>query len=137
MTIAREALRPWATSAAVSRELRAMLAADAHQLGAEHSARVFLVLLPGAFAPESIPAAAWRTVEGLRVAVVALEHARDIATGRSSSAGEALSRPPPPRGAWVLALAADGSALTWSTPVTFAGPAGVDLDGFGPPVGNA
>lgn len=137
MTIAREALRPWATSAAVSRELRAMLAADAHQLGAEHSARVFLVLLGGAFAPESIPAAAWRSVEGLRVAVVGLETARDLATGRSDSAADALTSAPPPRGVWCLALAADGSALTWSTPVTFAGPAGVDLDGFGPPVGDA
>lgn len=128
MTLSRDALRPWATSAAVSRDLRAMLAADAHQLGAEHSARVFLVLLGGAFAPESIPAAAWRTVEGHRVAVVGLEVARDIATGRSSSAAAALTSAPPPRGVWCLALAADGSALTWSTPVTFAGPAGVEVD---------
>ena len=122
MTLSRDALRPWATSAAVNRALRAMLAADAHQLGAEHGARVFLVLLGGAFVPESIPADAWRSVEGYRVAVVGLEVARDIATGRSSSAADALARPPPPRGAWVLALAPDGSSLTWSTPVAFLPP---------------
>lgn len=129
-----DALRPWATAPDTVREFRAMLAADTSA-----QPRALVVLLGGAFAPESIPAASWRSVEGHRVAVVALETARDIAAGRSSSAADALTSAPPPRGVWCLALAADGSALTWSTPVTFAGPAGVDLDGdgFGPPAGDA
>lgn len=140
MTLAA-AIRPWATSPGVSRELRAML-------GAEHAAAplVCLVLLPGAIPPETIPAGAWRTVEGRPVAVVGLELARDLATGRSVTAPAELASPPPAGCAWCIALAADGRALTWPTPVVFtssapssSGPAGVDLDGdvFGPPVGDA
>ncbi len=70
----------------------------------EPDAVAFLVLLPGAIASEVIPAGAWRIIEGRRVAVVA------------------------------LALVSDGSALTWSTPVTFLPPR---EPGGGPPVGDA
>lgn len=115
MSLDPASLRPWATSPAVSRELRALLAADARPT----VGLVLLVLLPGAFAPEMIPAASWRSVEGHRVAVVALELARDLATGRSFTATSTLAGPPPPRGVWCLALSRDGSALTWSTPVAF------------------
>lgn len=119
MSIDPAAFRPWATSPAVSRELRALLAADG--VSAPHrGARVLLVLLPGAFAPETVPAGAWRPVEGHRVAVVALELARELAAGRSFTAASTLAGQPPARGAWCLALAADGSALTWSTPISFA-----------------
>jgi len=103
--------------------------------GREHGAVAFLVLLPGATAPEVIPAGAWRSVEGRRVAVVGLEVARQLAAGRSSSAVAALTSAPPPRGVWCLALASDGSALTWSTPVTFPPPR---EPGDGPvPMGDA
>lgn len=113
MTLSRESLRGWATAPEVSRELRRLLTAAP-------AGSVAVVLLSGAFAPEMIPASAWRAVEGLRVAVVDLQLARDLATGRGSpSAADALSQSPPARGAWCLALAADGSALTWSTPITF------------------
>lgn len=115
--IAPDAMRPWALDAAVSRELRAMHRAALDAIPARPL--VFVVLLAGAFAPESIPAGAWRTVEGRRVAVVALSTARDVATGRSPSAARALEQAPPAGGAWCIALAADGSALTWSTPLTF------------------
>lgn len=115
--IAPDALRPWATSPAVSRELRAMHAAAVDVTPA--APLVFVVLLGGAFAPESIPAGAWRTVEGRRVAVAPLSVARDVATGRSPSAARALEHAPPAGGCWCLALASDGSALTWSTPLVF------------------
>lgn len=111
------AMRPWALSPAVSRGLRALHRAALDTTPAPPL--VFVVLLAGAFAPETIPADAWRTVEGHPVAVVGLEVARDIATGRSPSALRALDAAPPAGGCWCLALAADGSALTWSTPLTF------------------
>lgn len=113
MTVAPEDLRPWATSPAVARELRAMVATSS-------SSRplAVVVLLPGAFAPETLPAGAWRTIEGHRAAAVGLEVARDLATGRSDSAGAALSSPPPARCVWCLALDARGGALTWALPVS-------------------
>ncbi len=80
---------------------------------------VFVVQRAGAFRPETIPADRWRTVEGKPVALVDLATARDVATGRSPSAARALEQAPPAGGAWCLALAADGSALTWSTPLVF------------------
>lgn len=115
--IAPDALRPWATSPAVSRELRAMHAAAVDAIPS--APLVFVVALAGAFRPESIPAGAWRTVEGKAVAVAPLSVARDVATGRSPSAARALEHAPPAGGCWCLALASDGSALTWSTPITF------------------
>lgn len=137
---ASDALRPWATSAAVNRELRAMHAAALDTIPSRPL--VFVVALPGAFAPESIPAGAWRTVEGKPVAVVSLSEARDLATGRSRSAADALSRPPPERGVWCIALGANGDALTWSTPGSFdpVGRMGSHLVGggtFGPSQGDA
>jgi len=117
VTLAADALRPWATAPAVSRELRAMHRAALDAIPSRPL--VFVVMLGGAFRPETIPADAWRTVEGRPVAVVGLEVARDIATGRSPSAARALDTAPPAGGAWCLALAADGSALTWSTPLVF------------------
>lgn len=134
MTLAA-ALRSWATSPQVSRGFRALLAGRA----ADAPPAALVVLLGASIPPESIPAASWRTVEGRPVAAVDLETARDLATGRSDSAADALTSAPPPRGVWCLALAADGSALTWSTPASFAGPAGGegDGDGFGPPAGDA
>jgi hypothetical protein len=124
------ALRPWATSPAVNRELRAMLGATPGT-----GPRAFVVLLPGAFAPESIPA--WRTVEGRRVAVVGLELARDIATGRSDTAPAELASPPPAGCAWCIALAADGRALTWPTPLVFNGSAPSISDASNAPGGDA
>ncbi len=148
MTLAADALRPWALSPAVSRELRAMHRAARDAIPSQPL--VFVVMLGGAFRPESIPSGAWRTVEGRPVAVAGLELARDLATGRSPSAAAALDAPPPAGGAWCLALAADGSALTWSTPLKFSAPAadvdvdcdvdpGVDHSGdaFDPPAGDA
>lgn len=116
-----EALRPWATSAEVNRELRAMHAAAVEAIP---SAVVFVVLLGGAFAPESVPAGAWRNVEGRRVAVVDLAIARDLAEGREPpDVARDLRRPPPPRGCWCLALDAAGGCHLWSTPLRFAGSA--------------
>lgn len=139
MTLAA-ALRSWATSPQVSRGFRALLAGRA----ADAPPAALVVLLGASIPPESIPSAAWRTVEGRPVAVVGLELARDLATGRSVTAPAELASPPPAGCAWCIALAADGRALTWPTPVVFtssapssSGPAGVDLDGFGPPVGDA
>lgn len=113
-----EALRPWATSAPVSRALRAM-----HREAVEaipSAPLVFVVLLAGAIPPESIPAGAWRNVEGRRVAVVDLATARDLAEGREPpDVARDLPRPPPPRGCWCLALDATGGAHLWSTPLTF------------------
>ncbi len=94
-----------------------------HAAALEHapaSPLVFVVLLGGAFAPESIPAGAWRTVEGRRVAVVPLATARDLAEGREPpDVARDLPRPPPPRGCWCLALDATGGCHLWSTPLTF------------------
>jgi len=113
-----EALRPWATSAAVSRELRAMHAAAVEATPA--APLVFVVLLAGAIPPESIPADRWRTVEGRRVAVVPLATARDLAEGRDPpDVARDLPHPPPPRGCWCLALDATGGAHLWSTPLVF------------------
>lgn len=110
-----DALRPWATAPDTVREFRAMLAADTSA-----QPRALVVLLGGAFAPESIPAASWRSVGPYRVALVGLEVARSIAAGRSTSAVAALGRPPPPRGTWCVALGGDGTVLVWSTPAAVA-----------------
>lgn len=108
--IAPDALRPWALAPSTSRALRAMLGVE--------GGRVAVVLLPGALPPELAPGQVWRTVEGRPVAVVDLGVALRLAAARSPSAHRALTAPPPLGGAWCLALAADGSALTWSTPTT-------------------
>mgnify|MGYP000629645062 CR=1 FL=1 len=113
--IAPDALRPWATAAATNRALRAM-----HREAPREAApggNVFLVLLGGAIPPETVPAGAWRTVEGRPVAVVAHLLARNIAVGRAPGAAEVLEQAPPAGGAWCIALAPDGSAVTWSTPI--------------------
>ena len=117
MTPVIDAVRPWATSPEVNRELRAMHRAALD--GARAAPLVFVVLLAGAWAPETIPAGAWRTVGGWRVAVVGLEVARDIATGRCPTAAAELASPPPAGCAWCIALAANGAASTWPTPLVF------------------
>lgn len=113
----REALRPWATSAATSRALRAM-----HREALDATPLVFVVLMPGAPAPETIPAALWRDVGGRRVAVVDVELAREVAALRAPEVAAGLARQPPPRGCWCVALEAGGGAFTWSTPLSFLGP---------------
>lgn len=112
------AWRPWATSADVAAVVRALYRA-AEALGAGPFAVV--VLGPGAFAPESIPAAAWRDAGGRPVAVVGLALARELAAARAPSCARALALPPPARCAWCLALDARGGAITWSTPVVAPG----------------
>ncbi len=111
--IAPDAMRPWATSPAVSRELRALWA----RRGPAAERLVFVVLMPGALTPETIPAGAWRLVESRPVALVPFDTARALAAGRSPRAASALEQPAPARCVWCLALAAEGSALTWATPV--------------------
>jgi len=113
----REALRPWATSAATSRALRAV-----HWEALDATPLALVVLLPGAPAPETIPAALWRDVGGRRVAAVDVELAREVTALRSPEVSEGLARQPPPRGAWCVALEAGGGAFTWSTPFSFLGP---------------
>jgi len=113
-----EALRPWATSAPVSRALRAMHRAAVEAIPS--APLVFVVLLAGAIPPESVPADRWRNVEGRRVAVVDLATARDLAEGRDPpDVARDVARPPPPRGCWCLALDATGGAHLWSTPLAF------------------
>ena len=132
---ASDALRPWATSAAVNRELRAMHSAALDAIPSRPL--VFVVALAGAFRPESIPAGAWREVEGKPVAVAPLETARDIAAGRSPGAARTLDTAPPAGGCWCIAIAADGSSLTWSTPLVFTREQVDPADSYGPSQGDA
>lgn len=115
MTVSALSLRPWATSPEVSRGFRALLAGRAP----DAPPAALVVLLGASIPPESIPSAAWRSVEGRPVAAVDLETARALAAGRSASAARELSGRAPARCVWVVALAADGSALTWPSPVAF------------------
>ena len=111
MTLHRDALRPWATSAATVIALRQILGASP-----DGQSVAVLVLLPGAVAPETVAPSTWRDVNGRRGAVVALDMARELAAGRSASARKALDAAPAPRCVWCVALAADGAALTWCLP---------------------
>jgi len=115
VTVSALSLRPWATSPQVSRGFRALLAGRAP----DAPPAALVVLLAASIAPETIPASAWRTVEGKPVAAVDLELARSLAAGRSASAARELHGRTPARCVWVVALAADGSAVTWPSPVSF------------------
>jgi len=108
-------IRPWATSPQVSRGFRALLAGRAP----DAPPAALVVLLGASIAPEVIAADAWHSIEGKRVAVVDLETARSLAAGRSASAARELHGRAPTRCVWCIALSADGSAVTWPSPVSF------------------
>ena len=114
-----EALRPWAVAPEVNRAMRAMHR-EARAAGVAAAPLAFVVLLGGAIPPETVTAGAWRNVEGRRVAVVDLETARDLATGRDpADVLRDIGRPPPRGAAWCLALDATGGCHLWATPLVF------------------
>lgn len=115
MSALHEALRPWATSPDTNRALRALYSADGAAAGA---GAVFVVLLPGALAPESVQR--WHEVNGRRVALVSSALALELAALRRPAAvARDLRGDPPPGGAWCLALGGSGQAHAWSTPLAF------------------